>query len=52
MDVPTCDLEDLWQAVRCRFRRRGGLRNRIYWVFYRGFYRLVRTVLLAGARGN
>jgi hypothetical protein len=53
MDFPNVDLEDLWQAVRLRYRRRRkGLVNRVQWALYSSFYRLVRRVLLAGARGQ
>lgn len=50
MDATNCDLEDLWQGVRYRFRRRGGLLNRARWAFYSLFHRLIRAVLLAGIR--
>lgn len=50
MVAPTCDLEDLWQGVRCRFRQHRRLLNRARWTLYQCFYRVVRTVLLAGIR--
>ena len=45
------DLEELWQAVRCRFRRRTALKDRILWGFYYKLYRVVRTLLVSAARG-
>lgn len=50
MDASVCDLEELWQGVRCRFRRRGGFLERIQWALYRSFHRIVRAILLAGIR--
>ena len=50
MNLPNLDLEDLWQAVRCRFRGQREPATRIGWAFYRVFYRAVRAILFVGAR--
>ena len=50
MDLPNCDLEDLWQAVRLRLERRRRLSDRLRWGMYSRMYRLVRAILLFGIR--
>ena len=50
MDLPNCDLEDLWQAVRLRFERRRSLNDRLRWGLYSRIYRLVRAILVSGIR--
>jgi hypothetical protein len=45
------DLEEIWQAVHCRFRDRRNLKDRALWVLYSSLHRLVRVVLMAAARG-
>jgi hypothetical protein len=49
--VVDLDLEELWQAVRCRFRQRATLKERILWGFYCKLYQFVRSVLASAARG-
>jgi len=46
MDV---DLEELWQAVRCRFRHDRSLVSRAKWWLYQQMYRLTRRVFEMGA---
>lgn len=51
LKVVDLDLEELWQAVRCRFRRRRTLKDRLLWGLYSKLYQVVRTLLVSAARG-
>lgn len=43
------DLEELWQAIRCRFRYERGVANRAKWWLYSLLYRLTRGIFKKGA---